>query len=157
MSKICLLKADILRMQLSFRDLTTLAMKSISKDLQTWYKDLPPPMRLDTISKDDRLALETKRTILHVHLLYLGAIMLLYRRIASQYLRFLNLEKERATWQMPVGEAVAEQSAEAVMAASTSARILKLLLLDDSVFRRCWLVMYVDILTRTPRPSQLIC
>jgi len=150
MSKLCLLKADILRMHLAFRDLTTAAMDSISRDLQSWYQDLPQSMHLDMVGRED-LALETKRSIFHVHLLYLGAIMLLYRRIASQYLQTYSVTKERTAWQMPIGEAVARHSSEAVLAASTSARILRLLLEDDGVFKRCWLVMSV-LLSTAPTP-----
>jgi len=139
MSKLCLLKADILRMHLAFKDLTTLAIKSISRDLQSWYQNLPSAMRLDYVRRED-LALETKWSILHVHLLYLGAIMLLYRRIASQYLRACRVDRERDICPLPVGEDIAEHSAEAVVAAGMSARILKLLLEEDGVFKRCWLV-----------------
>jgi hypothetical protein len=43
--------------------------------------------------------------------------------------------------QSPLQELVLELTSEVSLAASTSARILKLLLEDNSIFRRCWLVM----------------
>src|SRR3569833_2622842 len=84
MAKICLIKAEILRMHLSFRGLTAQTMTSITNDLHTWYWDLPEAMRIEATSQGG-LAVATKRSILHVHLLYLGAMMLMYRTAASQF------------------------------------------------------------------------
>lgn len=142
MARICLLKADILRMHLAFKELTIPAVESIRKDLQTWYQELPEAMRLEASGHDD-LPVEIKRSILHLHMLYLGAIMLLYRRVATQFLQGFA-----TTGAIPGGfldfhtrEMFVRQSADAILAASTSARIVKLLLEDNGVFKHCWLVM----------------
>ena len=140
MTKICLLKAEILRMHLAFKDLTELAMQSILKNLRMWYKQLPDVMRMDAIGRES-LALETRRSILHLHLLYLGAIMLLYRRVVSQFLRSRYTGRKRDILPMPIEGLLLDHSIEAVLAASTSSKILKLLLEDNSIFKRCWIVM----------------
>ncbi|KAH7131133.1 nitrate assimilation regulatory protein nirA [Dactylonectria macrodidyma] len=141
MAKICILKADILRMQVAFKDLTIPAMQSILKDLQNWHRELPEAMRVEASGNADH-SVETRRSIMHVHLLYLGAIMLLYRRVASQFLQSYAPTPYQNALPIPLHGLVAEHSAEAVLSASTSARIMKLLLDDDSIFKRCWLVIF---------------
>ncbi|KAH7123287.1 nitrate assimilation regulatory protein nirA [Dactylonectria estremocensis] len=141
MAKICILKADILRMQVAFKELTIPAMQSILKDLQNWHRELPEAMRVEA-SGNTNHTVETRRSIMHVHLLYLGAIMLLYRRVASQFLQSYALTPYQKTLPIPLHGLVAEHSAEAVLSAGTSARIIKLLLDDDSIFKRCWLVIF---------------
>jgi len=127
-------------MHLSFRGLTAQTMTSITNDLHTWYWDLPEAMRIEATSQGG-LAVATKRSILHVHLLYLGAMMLMYRTAASQFVRSFATGTPSVASQTPLRGLVAEQGAEAVLAANTSARILQLLLKDDGIFKRCWLVM----------------
>jgi hypothetical protein len=140
MAKICLLKAEILRMHLVFTDITTVAMTAIRMDLQHWYQQLPEEMRLDATGQDD-ISLESRRTVLHVHLLYLGTVMLLYRRIAAQVLQQYTTGCIMGRLQTSLPKTVIELSEESALAARTSARIVKLLHEDDGVFKRCWLVM----------------
>ncbi|KJK81283.1 hypothetical protein H634G_03302 [Metarhizium anisopliae BRIP 53293] len=141
MARICLLKAEILRMHLVFKDLTSLAVETIRGDLQSWYGELPESMRLGVTAHED-LPVGTKRSILHLHMLYLGAIMLLYRRVATQFLQSYAVGGLGGSLHLHPREAFVQQSAEAVLAASTSASIVKLLLDDDGVFKHCWLVIF---------------
>lgn len=146
MARICILKANVLRMHMIFKDLTAPAVQTIMTDLQTWHRELPETMQLEAISRED-LPPETRRSILHTHLLYLGSIMLLYRRIASQFLRtYMNTASVEGrppstALQMPLNGVLAAQGIEASLAASTSARIVRLMLEDESIFKRCWLIM----------------
>ena len=142
LAKICLIKADILRMHLAFKELTLLSIDPIRKDIQGWYQDMPCEMRLDYAGRAD-LPLETRRSILYVHLLYLGAIMLLYRRLASQLIRSLYVEKDRDILKNPMGELLNTHCNEGVLAACSSARILKIMLEDECVYKRCWIVTSV--------------
>lgn len=140
MTKICILKTNILRMQLSVKELTVSPLRSITEDLRSWYAELPEMMRLEA-SGQENLAVETRRSILHVHLLYLGAKKFLYRRVVSHFLQSYMQGLPAKISQSPLQELVLELTSEVSLAASTSARILKLLLEDNSIFRRCWLVM----------------
>ncbi|OAA36667.1 nitrate assimilation regulatory protein nirA [Metarhizium rileyi] len=143
MARICLLKAEILRMHLVFKDLTSPAIESIRKDLQGWYDELPETLRLGVISHEN-LPIGTKRSVLHLHMLYLGAIMLLYRRVATQFLRsyLAGGFSSSSNLHLHPREAFVQQSTEAILAARTSARTVKLLLEDDGVFKHCWLVIF---------------
>lgn len=140
MTKISLLKADILRMHLGFKEISVGAVGSAMHDLQQWYEELPSLIRLETAGQE-HVPVETQRSIMHVHLLYLGTVMLLYRQIASGQL----LETLREHWNVeshiPSTKQLVDASHQAVLAATTSARILKLLFEDDAIFPRCWLVV----------------
>lgn len=140
MTKICILKADILRMHLTVNDLSAPAMERITRDLGDWYEELPQEMHLESSGRED-LAVETKQSIMHVHLLYLGAVMLLYRRIATNFIQSRATGASAAILQPPLQGLVLAQAGEIALTANSSARILKLLLEDNSIYKRCWLVM----------------
>jgi hypothetical protein len=144
MTKISLLKADILRMHLAFKELTDRAATSIMKDLDDWHSQLPPQMLLANIARDD-LPFGYQLSIFHAHLLYLGAVILLYRRIASQFVQSFGLlvgsNVQRAALWDPSENTFLNQMARSVMAAKHSARILGLLMDKHGIFKRCWLVM----------------
>ncbi|KAH8892635.1 hypothetical protein GQ53DRAFT_596221, partial [Thozetella sp. PMI_491] len=137
--RIAFLKTHTLRVQLAFKELTVPTMKSIMDDLQDWYRKLPKELHLSNIGEES-LSVESKRSLCHVHLLYLGVIMLLYRRIASQFFRF-TISDDRVLWK-PMGDVITKYSKEAISAAEHTARILKLLMGDNGVFKRCWLVIF---------------
>jgi len=144
MTKIALLNAEILKLHLAFTELTSLSLHAIQQTLQAWHSKLPEEMHLSNLSRQD-LAVNVRRAIFHVHLLYLGAVMMLYRRIASQLVQYST------SGEIPSGSANAanrpdrdsllEQAEKGITAAKHSARILGLLLAEQGVFKRCWLVM----------------
>ncbi|KAH8898589.1 hypothetical protein GQ53DRAFT_712005 [Thozetella sp. PMI_491] len=139
--RIAFLKAHMLRVHLAFKDLTLLTIRSIMSDLQEWYRKLPKELRLSNLGQEG-LPVEAKRSLCHVHLLYLGAIMLLYRRIASQFALSSNIDRNRTVQWKPMEEVIVKYSKEAIAAAEHSARILKLLMEDHGIFKRCWLVIF---------------
>ncbi|KAJ9150367.1 Nitrate assimilation regulatory protein nirA [Pleurostoma richardsiae] len=141
MAKIAMLKVNILRMQLSFRDLSVLSTETITKDLQDWYGQLPHEMRLSNLGCED-LPVDLRRSIYFVNLLYLGAIMLLYRRIVYQFVRSFNLDKDRDILPRDFDKRLGGPAEQSVLAAKHSTRILALLMSENGVFRRCWLVIF---------------
>ncbi|KAI1368504.1 hypothetical protein F5Y08DRAFT_335715 [Xylaria arbuscula] len=133
MAKIAVLKARILHMDLAFQYLTPGSLNSMTRDLQDWHDKLPLQMRLQNLEAN--LSLELRRSIYHVHLLYLGAHMLLFRRIVAENIRRdPNLSRSK--------ELHSEQCPAALIAARMSASIFKLLLDENGIFRRCWLVIF---------------
>jgi len=142
MTKISMLKAGILRMHLAFKELSVLAIDSITKDLQGWYDQLPASMHLGNLQRED-LPVGARRSIYHAHLLYLGAMMLLHRRIASQLIRSYGGGPDRSLLWQPHEKSLISNTNEGVLAAKNSARTLGLLLDENGIFKRCWLVMFV--------------
>ncbi|KAI1302600.1 hypothetical protein F5Y03DRAFT_361226 [Xylaria venustula] len=141
MTKIAVLKAKILHMHLAFKYLATEPLNSIIRDLQAWYEQLPPQMKLQSEPEHD-VPLEAKRSICHVHLLYLGAIMLLFRRIVAENTRVGRPDISLPILRHPSSDLLSKQGPNALIAANTSAKILKLMLDENSIFQRCWLIIF---------------
>ncbi|KAK6088626.1 fungal specific transcription factor [Seiridium cupressi] len=140
MTNVAVLKSKILRMHLAFKDLTVLSVKAILLDLQTWYGRMPPQIRLDYKGHDSLEPL-TKWSMYHVHLLYLGANILLYRRMSSQLVE-VNYHNDRGVLPTPLDKLYSDHGEQAILAAKGTARILTLMLHDGGIFRRCWLVIF---------------
>ncbi|KAK3393413.1 hypothetical protein B0H63DRAFT_554786 [Podospora didyma] len=141
MTKISLLKADILRVQLAFKELTGPALESIMKELRDWHDRLPSQMQLTNVGRSD-IPDGILLSIFHAHLLYLGAIMLLYRRIASQFVRCFGFEQGKTDSWKAHETTLVNQTTEGVMAAKHSSRILGLMLEKKGIFKRCWVVIF---------------
>lgn len=123
-----------------FKDIALLTTHSVVQDLQRWYDNLPQELHIERMG-DVELPLESRRSLYHVHLLYLGAIMLLYRRIATQHLHLQEMETCPTVLPSLNPAHVAEHGERGLLAAISSARILKLALDEGGIFKRCWLVM----------------
>lgn len=136
MAKIALLKVEIVRTNLAFKELSILSIKNITDDLRKWYTELPPAMYLANLTQHADIPAELRRTIYFVHLLYLGALMLLYRRVVCHYVQ----QDHRNMFINPLNE-VSQYADQGVVAAKQTARILHLLRSEDGIFKRCWLVM----------------
>ena len=121
MAKVSLLKSQILRMQLAFKDLTAPTVESIMSKLQNWYDQLPEQMHILSAGEIN-LTLAVRRTISHVQLLYLGAILLVYRRIATQYMHSLVGNGDQNILENPLRNTLRSVGDKAIQAASTSAR-----------------------------------
>ena len=143
MTKISLLKAEMLRMHMAFKELTVLSLESILNDLQRWYEHLPREMLLDRLLSENRITdTEVRRSLYHVHLLYLGAIVLLYRRLASQIVRSCGFGDGHNIAPFSFTRMAHNTAEQGVLAASQSARIVKIFLDESGIYRRCWLIMY---------------
>ncbi|KAH7130893.1 hypothetical protein EDB81DRAFT_727833 [Dactylonectria macrodidyma] len=140
-TKIALLNADILRMHLSSKELTSQSMDSVNKDIQHWHNELPSQMHLTNICRQD-LPLEARRSILGTHLLYLGTTMLLYRRITSQFVRSSGIDHGHDIMWKPFEKTFLSHADQAMTAARHSARILSLLQAEQGIFKRCWLIIF---------------
>ena len=138
MTKISLLKAGILRNHLAVPELTTLGMDGIIRELQDWHGQLPEPMKLRSLCRDDWPPL-VRWSLYHLHLLYNGAFMLVYRRIAAHCVRL------QRTGQDPAGASpnltLLSLVEQGLTSARDTARIVSLLLNEQGVFKRCWIVM----------------
>ncbi|KAK3351128.1 hypothetical protein B0H65DRAFT_108575 [Neurospora tetraspora] len=144
MTKISLLKAEILRMQLEFQDLPRLTVVA-NEYLEKWHEKLPIEVQLANLANpgvDDTV----RRSIFHVHLLYLGAMQLLYRWIAARLIQTTTVNGKEV---FVAGESVPEEDrkllkhvSQGLIAAKHSARLLALLHGERGIFQRCWLVIF---------------
>jgi len=149
MTKISLINAEILKMHLTQRELSAEAMDSIMKTLGDWHAQLPRRMLLANLV-GQTLADEVRRSIYHAHLLYLGSLILVYRRIASQAARTIQFEQQKSgngAETAILDQVTRSRAYDGIVAAKHSATILGLLLAEKGIFRRCWLVMYGALLS----------
>lgn len=138
-TKIVILQVNMLRDNFALKDLSSRTIERMLHDLEDWYGKLPKEMHIAVLSQDN-LEQNTRRSIYYVHLLYLGTINLLYRRIASHFLK-LQLQKIEPELWGHASSIVRRPLTEGYVAAKQAARILGLLLNEKSILSRCWIVM----------------
>ena len=143
-AKVSILKVEVLRVHLTFKRITVLSFESVTRDLQSWYDKLPQNIQLRNLEQNNALPPDVLRSAYHLHLLYMGAILLIYRRMVSQYGHAVT-DTQQAGQQIFLGdgpEAVPiSLLQQGIEAARTSASICSLLLQDDAKARRSWVVM----------------
>ena len=132
MVKIAILKQSILRINFADDVSNALSVEVVREDLHRWHQDLPDLMRLTNLVNSPDMTPEARVSIYTVHLLYLGAIMLIYRQILNRPQQSAN-NREKNLDQAHI---------EAITAAQQSSRILNLLRQDNGVHRRCWLSIF---------------
>lgn len=142
MTKISLVKAQVLRNHLALKVLTNDALESALQVLQTWHETLPRQLLLANLGQAD-LVPQDRRTLFYVHLMYLGAIILVYRRIISQAVQDSRVidPNNNSGAQRSVQSTLLSYAGHGMFAAKYTARILGLLLAEHGIIQRCWLVM----------------
>jgi len=129
-------------MHLIFKDLTSGTAEAIMLDLEAWHGQLPAALRLDAVSANGHeYPDEARRSIYHLHLLYLGAVILLHRRIAAQFVKSTKLDQTLGMACLPLPTKLQISATQGVLAAKESAAILSDLLAEQGIFKQCWLVM----------------
>lgn len=140
MAKISFLKADLLRSRLALPLINIGIIQAANHDLQSWYSQIPEIMYLHKMvrSTHDQSA---QACICYTHLLHLDAIVLLARRCMSQFVRSHGFRKPQVVTWSDLDQALVNQAAQGVVAASHASRILALLQKADQVRGIAWLVM----------------
>ncbi|EXJ67556.1 uncharacterized protein A1O5_09569 [Cladophialophora psammophila CBS 110553] len=139
MTSICILTSGVLRDVFLPTELSLVATREYKIKIVDWLSKLPPIMQLESLMQDQDLTLVQRRCTFHVHLNYLGALLLLYRR-HSLYLSTVHRDD---SWELDgdVAEAL-DYAKDALDAATQSSRIFALLLSEHATFKRSWLLIY---------------
>lgn len=137
--KISLLKLRIIRMQEAFGEHSVLSVASTRSDLQSWYTNLPQVLSLASLSQDG-LPSYVRNMIYNVQLLYLCAIILLYRRAASHIVRLIRGAQTDSLQHQQ--EELLKYITEGRDAARHSATLLSMYLAERGFCKRCWLVIH---------------
>ncbi|KAI0439798.1 hypothetical protein F4803DRAFT_529580 [Xylaria telfairii] len=138
--RIVILKIKILYMNILHRDLDW-AIAAVAQDLEEWYDNLPQIMHLQEVG-GQTMPPDVTRSIYLVHLIYLETNMLLFRRIAFQTIRSPKTDALIPIPWQPSQELYMRQADEASLAASGSAKIIKIMMAENFVFKRCWIVIF---------------
>ncbi|KAF2446652.1 hypothetical protein P171DRAFT_472109 [Karstenula rhodostoma CBS 690.94] len=113
------------------------------ESLNEWHRTLPPPMQLSRLSLADPFATSgpTKRSLLQLHILFLGLFIEPYRDCLVDLGRF-RLDNP------PIGsedlEALKSVEKQCVLAARQSARVASLLQIDNLIRSHCWVSVYTS-------------
>lgn len=140
LTKLCILKANISRMDFTLKGQTAASPGSLMQDLQEWYRQLPNDLYLAALIEEQ--AKEKRVAIYYVNLMFLSATGLLYRRTAGRFLRSVGFVARDAILEQYVSaKYVFDNATEGILAAQQAARIFEFLVLEDVAIWKCWLVM----------------
>ncbi|KAK7977020.1 hypothetical protein PG988_004510 [Apiospora saccharicola] len=148
LTKLCLLKANISRMDFTLKGQTAANPGSLMQDLQEWYRQLPSDLYLAALI--DEQVKERRVAIYYVNLMFLSATGLLYRRTAGRFLRSVGFVTRDAALEHYISSKyVFDNATEGILAAQQAARIFEFLVLEDVAIWKCWLVIFQAYTTCT--------
>ncbi|KAK8094891.1 hypothetical protein PG997_001576 [Apiospora hydei] len=140
LTKLCIVKANISRMDFTLKGQTAVSPKSLMQDLQEWYRQLPNDLYLGALI--DEQCKEKRVAIYYVNLMFLSATGLLYRRTAGRFLRSVGfVTRDAALEHSASSKYVFDNATEGILAAQQAARIFEFLVLEDVGIWKCWLVI----------------
>ncbi|XPS96714.1 hypothetical protein M3J09_005973 [Ascochyta lentis] len=111
------------------------------ESLNEWHRALPPPMQLSRLSLADPLSMnwQSKRSLLQLHVLFLGLFIEPYRNCLLDLGHFRSSE---ATIELEELEILKNVEEQCVLAARQSARVVSLLQVDNLIRSHCWVSVY---------------
>ncbi|KAI4790297.1 hypothetical protein E4T44_13130, partial [Aureobasidium sp. EXF-8845] len=135
MIKIAVIRYNMLRLSLSFKGLSALTVETITKELQSWYHNLPHEIRLAEPENNPEISFELRRTICYVNFLYFGSRIMLLRRVLHSMDEQSNLFAED-------GNLINNLMAQANSAARESAKLFRQLYVVGGNSQRCWVYIF---------------
>lgn len=140
-AEISVITASMLRTVYGFDRLSPRAARMMIDDLERWYLKLPPDIELGRLlhSPDVVGTHTTRGPALFVHLLYFGALIMLFRRIVAQAHYTSHLSSGQSWLENKPDTSICVE--KGIHAAVQSARILDTMNTRFGVFKHCWLVM----------------
>lgn len=120
------------------------------KSLNEWHRTLPPMMQLSRLHHHDSVKMDwsTKRSILQLHMLFLGMFIEPYRSCLIELGKFRLNNTANDAKNLENLNNVEEQC---VLAARQSARVVSLMQMDNLIRSHCWVIVYVDLIETVPR------
>ena len=113
-------------------------MEYLIGKLDCWQHELPPPLQLFGLISGgrDNLSPSQVRAMFMVHILYLGAVILLYRQLVVA----ADENQQAGQWTLDVNQRVLHKYQAVEMAAQQVARILSVMDINGYCTLRCWLI-----------------
>lgn len=145
---ITVLKTKIVRELYMRTDLQASSISALRLELRGWHDRLPQNMQISNLLEPN-IAPKSRLAIYFAHLFYLGAMMLLLRRIFSGC---TGPDEAALMLQSNVSRDLFEAVDEGFGAAKITARILNQLLVEEAVYQQCWHWMSV---ANPPMPYQI--
>lgn len=111
------------------------SIQSLQGQLQDWYGRLPHEARLVQLGSDSHLPLKT--SVYSLHLLHLGAVMLMFRHGLAGF----RLPEDRKTLSLRQKGLMNGVLSDGLIAAQQSARIVDIIGQASKIPPHCWLTM----------------
>jgi hypothetical protein len=144
LGKIGFIATDIVRNVYAAEKVSIKLIDENMAKLEKWHRELPQYMRFGTVL-DENTDQGSRRSIMLIHLTFLGATMLLTRRI----LTVLVLKPKGEVWDEKAHGGTKQEAIHymgvCIQAAENVARIVGCLYDEQGLFKRCWMIMYVSI------------
>ncbi|KAH8723444.1 hypothetical protein GQ44DRAFT_741056 [Phaeosphaeriaceae sp. PMI808] len=138
-SKIGLIAAEIAKTLATPELATQENVTMLTAKLETWRKEVPYNLQIDvlTMRNSPDVTLYQRRAILMVHIMYLGALVLLYRQLLVATTE--TQLTDGAAWNSNISFHDAQKHRdECAVAAQQMARILGLIAFDGTLTKRYW-------------------
>ena len=137
---IAILKATAMRMLWTCSDVPALlhVIQGLQGKFFDWYEHLPDAAQLRRLGDGAQTPLQS--SIYYVHLLHLGAVMLMFRHCLAG----LQFSADRESLSSDQREIMHAALNDGLKAAQQSARMTHLMREFSPSVRHCWAMMYVD-------------
>ncbi|KAF2737426.1 hypothetical protein EJ04DRAFT_488080 [Polyplosphaeria fusca] len=142
-SKIGLVAAEIAKTLASPESVTRENIGMLAGKLEKWRLEVPLIMQMPTLTSNNPpdMTLYQRRAILMVHIMYLGAVMFLFRQLLVAAAE--TQLTDGAAWSLNLTvEEARNHRHECAVAAQQVVRILRLVSLDGTMTKRCWIMIY---------------
>ncbi|KAL1610178.1 hypothetical protein SLS60_001843 [Paraconiothyrium brasiliense] len=142
-SKIGLVAADIAKALASPELATRETIQTLADQLERWRLDVPHMLTINSLTSSNPppMTLYQRRATLMVHIMYLGAVILLYRQLLVATAE--TQLTDGAAWDLNLSiEDAKRYRNECALAGQQVARILRLISFDGTLTKRCWLIIY---------------
>ncbi|KAF2267758.1 hypothetical protein CC78DRAFT_47047 [Lojkania enalia] len=142
-SKIGLVAAEIAKTLASPELATRENINMLTRKLETWRMEVPLMLQMPALTSDNPpdITLYQRRAVLMVHIMYLGALILLYRQLLVAAMETQLTDGAAWTSDIPVDDAKRYRN-ECALAAQQVSRIMRLISFDGTLTKRCWIMIY---------------
>ncbi|KAF1848868.1 uncharacterized protein K460DRAFT_375638 [Cucurbitaria berberidis CBS 394.84] len=142
-SKITLIAADIAKTLASPELATRENIAILNQKLDGWRIQVPLTLQIPALTSPNPpdLTLYQRRAILMVHIMYLGALVLLYRQLLVATAESQLTDGAAHNSNFALSDARIYRN-ECAVAAQQIARILALISFDGTLTKRCWIIIY---------------
>jgi hypothetical protein len=143
-SKINLIAAEVAKTLASPELATKGNITMLTMKLEKWREEVPHALQIPALlsSEAQDLTIFQRRAVFMVHIMYLGALVLLYRQLLVASAEAQLIEGTTSSLNNISVEDVKMYRQECAMAAQNIARMLGLISFDGTLTKRCWIIIY---------------
>ncbi|KAI4702044.1 hypothetical protein J4E81_002405 [Alternaria sp. BMP 2799] len=143
-SKINLIAAEVAKTLASPELATKGNITMLTMKLEKWREEVPQTLQIPTLlsSAAQDLTVFQRRAVFMLHIMYLGALVLLYRQLLVASAEAQLIDGTPSALNNISVEDVKIYRQECAMAAQNIARILSLISFDGTLTTRCWIIIY---------------